>query len=249
MLRIAKPRLLAASFLFVSLVSSCRKNTKENKLGSEPKDRESYSLGYQLGKSLQSQHTSVNLDAYVSGLREALAGTAPQVGEEELRAAVSDLRNKAIVAKKEELKDKAAKNRAAGQAFLDQNKNKEGVAVLPSGVQYKVLKEGSGKSPTDQDIVTVNYRSTLIDGTEFANSAKQKKPPSVSLSHVIPGWREALLLMKEGSKWQIFVPSDLAYGPKGGSGVEPNSTLIFDVELLRVSPGEEPEARAAVPVR
>jgi FKBP-type peptidyl-prolyl cis-trans isomerase FklB len=139
------------------------------------------------------------------------------------------------------LKDKADKNRAAGQAFLEENKSKDGVVVLPSGVQYKVLKEGTGSSPSVRDTVAVNYRSSLVDGTEFANSYKQRKPVTVSLARVIPGWREALLLMKEGSKWQIFIPSDLAYGAKGGSGIEPNSTLVFEVELLHVGSADEHE--------
>jgi FKBP-type peptidyl-prolyl cis-trans isomerase len=249
MVTLPRPWLLAASLLLVSFVSGCPKDAKSKTLGNDPKDRESYSLGYQLGTSLKNQHTSVNLDAYVSGLREALAGTAPQVSEEELRTAVSELRNKAVAARQREMKDRAGKNRAAGQAFLDENKSKEGVTVLPSGVQYKVLKEGSGHSPTDHDTVTVNYRSTFVDGSEFANSYKHRKPATISLARVIPGWREALLQIKEGSKWQIFIPSELAYGPKGGSGIEPNSALVFDVELLHVNAGEEAEAHAPAQVQ
>jgi FKBP-type peptidyl-prolyl cis-trans isomerase FklB len=242
---LANGRLLSAGLSLVVLVCGCRRTPKTNKLGDDPKDRESYGLGYQLGTSLKNQHTSVNLDAYVAGLREALAGTESQVSTEERRTAVSELRSKALAAQQAGSKDRAEKNRAAGQAFLEENKSKEGVVVLPSGVQYRVLTEGSGRPPSAGDTVAVNYRSSLVDGTEFANSYKQRRPVTISLARVIPGWREALLLMKEGSKWQIFIPSDLAYGPKGGSGIEPNSTLVFEVELLHVASADEHEVAAA----
>jgi FKBP-type peptidyl-prolyl cis-trans isomerase FklB len=237
----AKKKFLPAALLLVCCAFGCNRRTS-HPLGDDPKDRESYSLGYQLGTSLKRQDTSVNLDAYIAGLREALAGTTAQVTPEELRTAVAELRNKAVTQQQVEAKGKAEKNLAMGKAFLEQNRGLEGVTVTSSGLQYKVLKEGSGASPAGSDTVTVHYRGSFIDGTEFANSYKQRKPMTIGLGRVIPGWKEALPLMKEGAKWQLFVPSELAYGSRGGSGIEANSTLIFEVELMRVGVPEEPQA-------
>ena len=141
----------------------------------------------------------------------------------------------------EELKKAAEKNKKEGEAFLAENKKKEGVVTLPSGLQYKVIKEGDGQMPKDTDMVTVNYRGTLVDGTEFDSSYKRGNPATFPVNGVIPGWQEALKLMKVGSKWQLFVPAGLAYGEKGaGSTIGPNATLIFEVELLSISePGSE----------
>jgi FKBP-type peptidyl-prolyl cis-trans isomerase FklB len=223
-----------------------RDDTKvSHPLGDDAQDRESYSLGYQLGTSLKNQNTVAHLDAYITGLREAAAGTPAQVSQEELHKAVTGLRQKALAAQKAGLQDKADKNRADGAAFLEQNKQREGVELLPSGLQYKRLKDGTGKKPTATDTVVVQYRSTLVDGTEFANSYKQKTPVTVSLQRVIPGWKEALQLMSEGSRWQLFVPSELAYGARGSTGIGPNSTLIFEVELLQVAAPQVTQAKAA----
>lgn len=214
-------------------------------LGDDAQDRESYSLGYQLGTSLKSQNAAAHLEAYITGLREATAGSPAQVSPEELRKAVTDLRQKALAAQKAGLQDKGDKNRSDGAAFLEQNKQREGVELLPSGLQYKRLKDGTGKKPTATDTVMVQYRSTLVDGTEFANSYKQKTPVTVSLQRVIPGWKEALQLMNEGSRWQLFIPSELAYGARGSTGIGPNSTLIFEVELLQVAAPQVTQAKVA----
>jgi FKBP-type peptidyl-prolyl cis-trans isomerase FklB len=221
--------------LIISIVwmSGCHKKTVD-KLGNDPKERESYSLGYQLGTSLKKQNMSINLEAYVSALRDGLEGAAPQVSQRELDAAVSDLRNSAVAAQQAKLRDQSDKNRAAGAAFLDDNRKREGINALPSGLQYKVLKDGTGRRPGEGDTVTVHYRSSLIDGTELSSSYQQGKPVTVGLGRVIAGWKEALQRMNEGAKWQLFVPSELAYGTRGSTGIGPNSTLVFDVELLRV---------------
>jgi FKBP-type peptidyl-prolyl cis-trans isomerase len=238
--------------ILILLVAACRDKAPDNNakpghpLG-DAQDRESYSLGYQLGTGLKNQKTAVHLDAYIAGIREAVAGTAPQVSEEELRNAITGLRQKAIAAQKEGLREQADKNRADGVAFLEKNKQLEGVEALPSGLQYKRLKDGTGKKPTATDTVVVHYRSSLVDGTEFANSYKQKTPVTVSLQKVIPGWKEALQLMGEGSKWQLFIPSGLAYGARGSSGIGPNSTLIFEVELLQVAAPQVSQAKVAPP--
>ena len=240
--------------ILILLLSACHDRTSQSPgddtkashaLGNDAQDHESYSLGYQLGTSLKNQKTAVHLDAYITGIREAMAGTPAQVSQDELHKAVSGLRQRAIAAQKAGLRDQADKNRTDGTAFLETNKAREGVEVLPSGLQYKTLKDGTGKRPAATDTVVVNYRSTLVDGTEFANSYKQKTPVTVSLQKVIPGWKEALQLMKEGAKWQLFIPSELAYGARGSTGIGPNSTLIFEVELLQVAGATVKEARAA----
>jgi FKBP-type peptidyl-prolyl cis-trans isomerase len=213
-------------------LAACRKH-EPRELGSDPKARESYSLGYKLGSTLKSQNVVLDLEWYIRGLREGRAGTASQVKPEELRSAVVELRNKALAAQKAGFKEASEKNRAAGEAFLEQNKHRDGVRVLPSGLQLKVLKEGAGKTkPTATDIVVVKYRGTLVDGTEFASTEKKNKNGVIALEKAIPAWREALPLMTEGSKWQVVAPPALAYGSDGGPGIGPDSTLVFEVELL-----------------
>lgn len=218
--------------LVILTLAACRKDG-HRELGSDPKARESYSLGYKLGSTLKSQNVVLDLEWYIRGLREGLAGAEPQVRPDELRSAIAELRNKAMAAQKAGFKESSDKNRAAGEAFLEQNKHRDGVRVLPSGLQLKVLKEGAGKNkPTTTDIVVVKYRGTLVDGTEFASTEKQKKGSVIALERAIPAWREALPLMTEGAKWQLVAPPALAYGSDGGPGIGPDSTLVFEVELL-----------------
>jgi FKBP-type peptidyl-prolyl cis-trans isomerase len=157
---------------------------------------------------------------------------------EEMRSTLMELQ-KVIVAKQREERAKAGeKNLTEGQRFLAENAKKAGVKILPSGLQYKVIKEGSGVTPKQTDAVTVHYRGTLIDGTEFDSSFKRNKPATFRANRVIAGWTEALQLMKEGAKWQLFIPAALAYGKRGTRGIGPNSTLIFDVELISVQPAK-----------
>jgi FKBP-type peptidyl-prolyl cis-trans isomerase FklB len=201
----------------------------------DQKDKESYSLGYQFGQSLKSQGVDINLDIYASGIRDAFGGKEPQMSQEEIRATIMELQKRVVAARQKELNEKAAKNLSESKAFLAENGKKEGIKPLPSGLQYKVLTEGSGKTPKAEDTVTVNYKGTLIDGTEFDSSYKRGQPATFQVKGVIKGWTEALQLMKEGSKWQLFIPPELAYGERGaGSTVPPNSTLIFEVELLTI---------------
>jgi FKBP-type peptidyl-prolyl cis-trans isomerase FklB len=211
----------------------------EKKLARQQKDRESYTFGFQTGAALKRQKADVDLNVFASGVRDGLGGAKPRFTEEEMRAVFTDLRKRAAA----EQHDKGEKNLAAGKAFLEANKNKEGVKLLPSGVQYKVLKEGTGKMPTGSDTMAVHFRGTLIDGTEFTNSYKQGKPATLVLGRVIPAWKEALPMMREGSKWQLFVPAELAYGQRGTTGIEPNSSLIFEIELLSVSPAHPSPAK------
>jgi FKBP-type peptidyl-prolyl cis-trans isomerase FklB len=221
--------LLSIAFLF----SVC--HAEEKLQLKEQKDKESYSLGYQFGQNLKSQGVDLNLDVYASGIRDAFGGKEPQMSQEEIRATIMDLQKRVMAAQQKVLKEKAAKNLEEGKKFLVENQKKEGIKTLPSGLQYKVLAEGSGKMPKAENTVTVNYKGNLIDGTEFDSSYKRGQPATFQVKGVIKGWTEALQLMKEGSKWQLFIPPDLAYGERGaGSTIPPNATLIFEVELLTI---------------
>ena len=202
----------------------------------DQKDKESYTLGYQFGQTMKHQGLDLNLDVYTSGIRDALGGSKPQLSQEEMRQTISELQKKAAAARGKELKEKeiSQKNLAAGKAFLEENKKKEGVKTLPSGLQYKVLAEGSGKTPKAADNVTVNYKGTLINGAEFDSSYKRGTPTTFQVNKVVKGWTEALQLMKEGSKWELFIPPNLGYGERATGNIPPNSTLIFQVELISV---------------
>jgi FKBP-type peptidyl-prolyl cis-trans isomerase FklB len=200
----------------------------------DQKDKESYGLGFQFGQNLKFQGVAINLDVYTSGIKDALGGKEPQMSQEDIRATITGLQQRLAAARQKELKEKAAKNLAEGKAFLEENKKKEGIKTLPSGLQYKVLTDGSGKTPQKTGTVTVHYRGTFIDGTEFDSSHKKSEPATFQVDSVIPGWTEALQLMKEGSKWQLFIPSELGYGERGMGRILPNSTLIFEGELISV---------------
>ena len=221
--------LLSIAFLF----SVC--HAQEKLELKDQKDKESYSLGYQFGQNLKFQGVDINLDVYTSGIRDALGGKEPKMSQEEIRATISELQKRVTAERQKELKEKGAKNLEESKKFLAENQKKEGVKILPSGLQYKVLTEGSGKIPKETDNVTVNYKGTLIDGTEFDSSYKRGQPASFQVNGVIKGWTEALQLMKEGAKWQLVIPPGLGYGERGaGSQIPPNSTLIFEVELISV---------------
>ena len=200
----------------------------------DQKDKESYSLGYQFGQSLKAQGVDINMDVYTSGIKDALAGTKPLLSQEEMNKTVLELQARVATARQKELKGKADKNLAEGKAFMEANKKKEGVKTLPSGLQYKVVKEGSGKTPKATDEVTVNYRGSFIDGTEFDSSYKKGTPLTFQVDKIIPGWKEALQLMKVGSTWQLFVPPELGYGERSVGPIPPNATLIFEVELVSI---------------
>ncbi|MBI4768777.1 MAG: FKBP-type peptidyl-prolyl cis-trans isomerase [Deltaproteobacteria bacterium] len=206
----------------------------ENPELKDQKDKESYSLGYQFGQGLKAQGLDLNLEVYTSGIRDALGGKNSSLSREEMQKTISDLKQRTMAARQNELKGMSAKNLSAGKAFLEENRKKEGIKTLPSGLQYKELAEGSGKTPKADDNVTVNYKGTLINGDEFDNSYKRGQPATFKVNGVIKGWTEALQLMKEGSKWQLFIPPELGYGERGAGPVPSNSTLIFEVELLSV---------------
>ena len=227
-------RLVFAAILSVGLLSTFSMAAEKPAL-TDTKDKESYSLGYQFGQSMKAQGIDLDLEIYASGIRDAVNGATPQFTPEEMRNTVTELQKRLAAARQRERKEMADKNLADGNAFLEENKKKEGVVSLPSGLQYTVLAEGSGKTPKATESVTVNYRGTLTNGTEFDSSFKRGQPATFEVGKLIRGWSEALQLMKEGAKWRIFIPPALAYGDRGTGPIPPNSTLIFDVELLSVN--------------
>jgi FKBP-type peptidyl-prolyl cis-trans isomerase FklB len=200
----------------------------------DQKAKDSYSLGYRYGESFKKQGMEIDLEVFTAGFRDATGGNEPKMTQKEMGATLSDLQKRMFAAQQLQLREKAARNLGEGKAFLAENAKKEGVKTLPSGLQYRVITEGAGASPKAGDTVTVNYRGTFIDGTEFDSSFKRGKPASVQVDGVIKGWTEALQMMKKGSKWELFVPSQLAYGERGMGRIPSNSTLIFEVELISI---------------
>jgi len=199
------------------------------------KDKVSYALGMNLGNNLHTQSVEVDPDILLQGLKDSLAGGKTLMTDDEARATLTQLQGE--LRKKQEAKMQQAgeENKKEGEAFLAANKTKEGVVTLPSGLQYKILKAGTGPKPTATDSVVCNYQGTLIDGKEFDSSYKRGQPATFPVNGVIKGWTEALQLMPVGSKWHLIVPSDLAYGARGaGADIGPNATLIFEVELLSI---------------
>jgi FKBP-type peptidyl-prolyl cis-trans isomerase FklB len=210
----------------------------ENPKLNDEKDKISYSIGYQIGGDFKRQGIELAPDLLVKGIQDATGGAEPRISPQEMRKTLVDLKKKVEADDRKRLMERAGKYRAEGEAFLAANGKKEGVVTLPSGLQYKVLAAGKGKSPSPTDNVTVHYRGTLVDGTEFDSSYKRNEPATFGVDRVIAGWKEALPMMKEGAKWQLFVPSKLAYGEQGGgSKIPPDSTLFFEVELISVQSG------------
>ncbi|MBI5409700.1 MAG: FKBP-type peptidyl-prolyl cis-trans isomerase [Nitrospirae bacterium] len=211
----------------------------------DQRDKVSYSIGMSIGKDFKNQSLDVDPDILARGIKDVFSGGKPLMTDEEVRETMTNFRNEMMVKQTAHMKEMSDKNKKEGEAFLAENKKKEGVVTLPSGLQYKIITEGTGEKPKAADTVTVNYRGTLIDGTEFDSSYSRNQPATFKVTGVIPGWTEALQLMKAGSKWQLFIPSNLAYGERGaGRDIGPNSTLIFEVELLSIKETAAKEAPA-----
>jgi len=211
------------SLFLVSQVIAQEKPALKNE-----KEKISYSIGLNIGKNLagdlKKQSIDIDPNLLAKGVQDALTGANPLLSNEEVQQTMLAFQKKIV-----------EKEKQRGEAFLAENKKKEGVKTLPSGLQYKVIKAGTGKKPGMNDTVTVQYRGTLIDGTEFDSSYRRGQPATFQVSGVIPGWTEALALMEEGAKWQLFIPPNLAYGERGAGGlIGPNATLIFEIELLSV---------------
>ena len=203
------------------------------------KDKASYALGYNLGRNLHGQLVDVDPAVVSEGFKDAFSDSKPLMTEEEIRAALAQLQQDVRGKQMAMMKELTDKNEKEGEAFLTANKTKEGVVTLPSGLEYKILKAGTGPKPTANDTVECNYRGTLLDGKEFDSSYKRGQAASFPVSGVIKGWTEALQLMPVGSKWELYVPAKLAYGDRGAGGeIPPGATLIFDVELLSIKPKE-----------
>lgn len=199
-----------------------------------PKEKVSYAIGMEMGNSLKKNGVDVNPDLLTKAIKDVLTGQKTQLTDQEAVPMLTNLQKEMQGKRQESMKVLGEKNKTEGEAFLAENMKKEGVTSLPSGLQYKVITEGKGKSPSATDTVTVQYTGRLVDGTEFDSSYKRGQAATFALNGVIKGWTEALQLMKEGSKWQLYLPSNLAYGETGTAGgpIGPNAALIFDVELV-----------------
>jgi FKBP-type peptidyl-prolyl cis-trans isomerase FklB len=201
----------------------------------DDKSRLSYAIGMMFASRWKEQGVDVDNNLVLRGLNDEQSGSPTLMTQQEERDIITKFQQELADRAQKLREEMLAKNKAEGEAFLAQNKNQPGVVTLPDGLQYKVITDGSGEMPSPDDTVTVNYRGVFLNGTEFDSSAKNGKPVSFPLNRVIRGWSEALTHMKAGSKWQLFVPSELAYGQAGfGSRIEPNSALVFEVELLSV---------------
>jgi FKBP-type peptidyl-prolyl cis-trans isomerase FklB len=199
------------------------------------KDKFSYSLGMKMGENLHKQSVPVDPAIFARGMRDALAGGKTLLTDEEAQAVLGQMQKEMHDKQQAKMQEESAGNKKEGDAFLAANKSKAGVVALPSGLQYKILKAGTGPKPTANDTVECNYRGTLINGKEFDSSYKRGQPADFPVGGVIKGWTEALQLMPVGSKWQLFVPADLAYGDRGaGADIGPGETLIFEVELMSI---------------
>lgn len=201
------------------------------------KEKRSYAIGMSVGTGLHQNSIDVDPKILMQGLTDSLTGGKTLMTDEEVKNTMVALQTELRAKQEVKVKEEGEANQKAGAAFLAANKTKPGVVVLPSGLQYKIITEGKGPKPTATDTVVCNYKGTLLDGTEFDSSYKRGKPAEFPVGQVIKGWTEALQLMPVGSKWDLYIPSDLAYGERGAGGViGPNATLTFEVELLSIKP-------------
>jgi len=207
---------------------------EEPKLDSQ-KDRISYTIGLNIGNDFVQQDLDIETELLLLGIEDALSGHEPRLSEEEMIAEIQAFQQQLQQQQMEKIQALAEENKVESEAFLKENAEKEGVVVRDSGLQYKVIEPGEGESPEVDSVVTVHYRGMLVDGTEFDSSYSRNEPATFPVNGVIPGWGEALPLMKEGAKWKLFIPADLAYGESGaGEQIGPNAALIFEVELLSI---------------
>lgn len=231
--------LMAAS---TTLIVGCKEEAKpvadDSAKLETMEQKANYIIGHNLGKNLQGGGLTIEVDALALALAEVRDGKASRFSEEETQKVMQEVQQKAMAKQEEEQKKISETNIAAGKKFLEENKAKEGVVTTASGLQYKVITEGTGPKPKATDTVTVNYVGKLLSGEEFDSSIKRGQPATFPLDGVIPGWTEALQLMPQGSKWEIYIPSELAYGAGGQGPIPASSTLIFEVELLEIAAPE-----------
>jgi FKBP-type peptidyl-prolyl cis-trans isomerase len=216
---------------------ACQGNSEKKIALETQKQKVSYSIGMDIGKNLKQNEIDVEMEALARGIKDALAdsGSTPLLTQAQIEETMQKFQQEMMVKQNEKENAMSGKNKNEGEVFLVENAQKEGVVALPSGLQYKIVKAGNGPKPKLTDEVTTHYRGTLTDGTEFDSSYKRGQPTSFPVNGVIAGWTEALQLMPVGSKWQLFIPSNLAYGERGAGGViGPNATLVFEIELLAI---------------
>jgi len=240
--------LLAGALLFVSSCQNIRDQEPAAKMEltkadlKTEDDKVSYSLGFSMGKNFKKDELKINLEIYQKGIKDGSTGSKQLLDEEETKKIMMAFQQKMRARQQAEgkkqmegRKKQGEPNKEKGTKFLEENKTKEGVVTLKSGLQYKILKKGTGASPKPTDTVKCNYKGITIDGKEFDSSYKRGEPATFAVNRVIKGWTEGLQLMKEGGKWQFFIPAELAYGERGaGQDIGPNEALIFEVELLGI---------------
>lgn len=228
------PSWLVLSLSGLVALSACQSQAGTPSLDTEDQ-KASYGIGHQMGSQLVPAEPHIDLDAFMAGLRDGMAGEATALPQEEIQTALQAL-NTTVQAEETERRAAAAETNAAeGEAFLAENASKEGVTVTESGLQYEILREGEGARPDSADQVTIHYKGTLLDGTQFDSSYDRGEPATFGVNGVIPGFSEGLQLMPVGSQYRFYIPSDIAYGPNGsGRAIGPNATLIFEVELLEI---------------
>ena len=232
-----KMNLVAAAFLSLSVSTVMAADNQAPKLKTDV-DKLSYSIGTDLGKNFKRQGIGISPDALALGLKDGMSGGKLLLTEQQMKDVLNKFQKDLMEKRSTQFKKQAEDNKSKGEAFLKENKKKEGVVTLPSGLQYKIIKKGNGSKPNKDDVVTVEYTGRLINGEVFDSTEKTGKPATFKLSQVIPGWTEALQLMKQGATWEIYVPSDLAYGSRSvGGPIGPNETLIFQIQLLKVKKG------------
>tara|TARA_R110000787_G_scaffold8220_4_gene27480 strand:+ start:119474 stop:120250 length:777 start_codon:yes stop_codon:yes gene_type:complete len=256
-----KTTYLAVIALLSIALAGCEKATEGTKAdaaaessavaGLESEEQKvSYIMGLNIGSQINTDDLNFDIDAFNTGIKDALASAEPRLTEEETQSVIEAFQAKLTARQETAAKVVSEANLKEGDAFLAEKAKTEGVVVLDSGLQYKIIEEGTGSVPTAEDTVEVHYRGTLINGTEFDSSYKRGVPAQFGVTQVIPGWVEALQLMKEGAKWELYIPPALAYGPGGTGGlIGPNQTLIFEVELVKASVEEIAEPEPSTPAQ
>jgi FKBP-type peptidyl-prolyl cis-trans isomerase FklB len=225
---------LAVVMVLIGLLG-CQTDKEKKIVLETQKQKVSYSIGLDIGRNLKQGQIDIDMEALGRGIKDAVSDSTPLLTEAQIQETMQKFQQEMIDKQSQSANLAGEKNTQEGETFLAENAKKEGVITLPSGLQYKVIKAGTGKKPKLTDEVTTHYRGMLIDGTEFDSSYKRGEPTSFPVDGVIAGWTEALQLMPVGSKWQLFIPSNLAYGPRGaGNVIGPNAALIFDIELLAI---------------
>lgn len=232
-----KLSIMAAGISMAALLGACNETstTKQAIKLDNQTDKASYTIGVQMGTQMKSLKEMINQDALLLGFQDSIDGKDPQLSKEEMQTTMQAFQQSIIEKEQAKQQEIGSKNAAEGEKFLTENKSKEGVKITESGLQYLVLKEGTGEIPKATDKVVTHYTGTLIDGKVFDSSYKRNSPAEFPVNGVIKGWTEALQLMKVGAKWKLFVPSELAYGSRGvGANIGPNQVLIFEIELLEI---------------